>query len=341
MKHLPFCCAPVTKAFTLCLLLVSTSVFHTAHAETEEMYWQREVAQKYPAAAVSDSTFNKRFLEDYARRKKLDPDFFNNPKWPMHLANDVAAKLPASEHGRPVFVPEPPEKPSFLVSVFTAVLGTPLGLGLTLCSLFVVPISLWVVVRRKRLKRLLAESNTYMEQARKDQALPTVPSNLMLKSESAFYSAEVDLYETVTVSQYEDDSVKYDLFKRWDVKVKHRRARLVHKQQLTRIDSGTLTITDQRFIFDGRDTDRKFELSEIISVDATLDGLEVSSKTQEQNMILKADNPFLLAEIIRCCAHADTLDEAGEEDVESEEVLEEEEETPAVKRRARRTKRLS
>jgi hypothetical protein len=329
MKHLPFFYhLPVMKAWTLGLLMISMVLLHAARANLTEEEWQTRVAWKYPAAAVLDSTFNKSFIQEYNERKASDPEFFKNPKWPMHIADKVAAKLPSAEHGRVTYVPKPPEKPSFLVSVFTTVLGTPLGIGIFICSLFVVPISLWIVIREMRLKRLLAESDAYMEQARKAQALPTVPSNLMRTSESVYYCDQVDLYETVTVSHYEDDSVRYGLSKKWDVNVKHRRARLVKKQELAHIDTGTLTITGLRFIFDGLNTDRKFLLSEIISVEPTLDGLEVSSQTQEQNLILKADNPFLLAEIIRCCAYADMVEAADEEDeevIEDEEVSEDEE----------------
>ena len=53
-------------------------------------HWQALAIQKYPALAKQDSELNKRFVEIVAERRKTTPSFFQNPKWPILLADELS-----------------------------------------------------------------------------------------------------------------------------------------------------------------------------------------------------------------------------------------------------------
>lgn len=50
----------------------------------------------YPALAVPNSAFNKKFVELYNAKKQSDPAFLASAEWPMQLAQDTANALGAA-----------------------------------------------------------------------------------------------------------------------------------------------------------------------------------------------------------------------------------------------------
>jgi hypothetical protein len=67
----------------------------TAFGQVSDKEWQAKAVAKYPSLGVRGSELNKRFLIAYAERRKADPAFFANPKWPILLADQCARNLPA------------------------------------------------------------------------------------------------------------------------------------------------------------------------------------------------------------------------------------------------------
>jgi len=72
-------------AVLICLVLIGA----TARGED----WQRKAVQMYPQLGVLGSPLNKQFWAAYQDRQKADPAFFNDPKWPVHLARHCAEQL--------------------------------------------------------------------------------------------------------------------------------------------------------------------------------------------------------------------------------------------------------
>ena len=58
--------------------------------QTSDKEWQAKAVAKYPALGVQGSELNKRFLDAYTKRK-TDPNFLSNPRWPLILADELAA----------------------------------------------------------------------------------------------------------------------------------------------------------------------------------------------------------------------------------------------------------
>jgi hypothetical protein len=64
-------------------------------------------------------------------------------------------------------------------------------------------------------------------------------------------------------------------------------------QEWTKIDVGSLTITNKRLLFDGAKEDRTVPLTKIISVHNTLTGVEVSVEGCQKAMVFDAANPLI------------------------------------------------
>jgi hypothetical protein len=74
-------------------IVLSISAF--AQATVQE--WQAKAVEKYPELGVAGSPFNKRFLDAYRERQKADANFLKNPRWPLFLADEIAAQM----HSKP------------------------------------------------------------------------------------------------------------------------------------------------------------------------------------------------------------------------------------------------
>lgn len=70
-----------------------------AAANTERLRNERDSQQSamrlYPDLAVLDSPLNKLFRETYTRYKEVRPEYFNDPRWPIKLAQQTARQLNA------------------------------------------------------------------------------------------------------------------------------------------------------------------------------------------------------------------------------------------------------
>jgi len=58
--------------------------------------WQRKALELYPQLGVADSAFNKKFHQLRRQQELGNPDYFNNPQWPVWLARECAAQLAAA-----------------------------------------------------------------------------------------------------------------------------------------------------------------------------------------------------------------------------------------------------
>jgi hypothetical protein len=139
--------------------------------------------------------------------------------------------------------------------------------------------------------RMYADARAFAAAVQQKRVLPVVATNVILKpGEVAFYSAPSTLYETREVRHYQTDRAG---------------ARSLGSQQWRQIDTGTLTITNKRLIFDGLANDRTVPLSKILSVHTDLMAIAVSVEGRRKGMVLDAANPLILAFILRLCCQVD------------------------------------
>jgi hypothetical protein len=173
----------------------------------------------------------------------------------------------------------------------------------------VVALVIWVAVakakrQRERRARIFAEARAFMADVEKSRILPTVGSNVLLKSgENAFYSAPSALYETKAVRHYQAGHSGFRVAK--GVYVGTTSGRSTSTQEWSRIDTGRLTVTNKRLIFDGGSQERTVQLSKIVSVEQSPTGIEVSVEGRQKRMVFEAANPLILASIIHICCQAE------------------------------------
>jgi len=159
-------------------------------------------------------------------------------------------------------------------------------------------------------EKLTNELHDYTEAAKKANKLPTVSTDVFLKAgESAFYDCPSSLYETRAVRQYQAGHVGFRVAK--GVWVGGTQGQSVSNQEWSKIDDGTLTITNIRVIFNGTQGSRNIVLNKIISVQSFLDGLEVAVENRQKNLMLTAPNPYIAAGIIRVLHERGGLGEAA------------------------------
>jgi hypothetical protein len=314
------------------LFLIATSFFHPASAQTTEKEWQSKAVLKYPALGIEGSELNKRFLEAYTQRRKAQPSFFLDPRWPVILADELnVPRLSASTPVPSTSSPRPPEAPTPKPQVNLS--SSPTGSApsesrrsaqspiIRITPRFAIAASAGGVIgliilvsavkaarRRRRKANMYAEARRYVEAAQISHALPTVRTSVILKpGEFAFYSAYSVLFETRAVRHYQAGHTGFRLAK--GVYIGGSRGRSTSSQEWSKIDSGILTVTNERLIFDGGGADHSVVLSKILSADSSLNGVEISVEGRGKSMIFTADNSLVLATIIRiCCQASDPLD---------------------------------
>jgi hypothetical protein len=152
-------------------------------------------------------------------------------------------------------------------------------------------------------ERLLIQARNFAADVQKDRALRTVATNIILKpGEAAFYSKPSTLFETRAIRHYQAGHVGFRVAR--GVWVGGTSGRSTSTQEWDKIDTGTLTITNRRLIFDGRQQDRTVPLDKIVSVNCAVTWIEVSVEGRQKSMILAVDNPMIAAAIIQLCRQA-------------------------------------
>lgn len=74
-------------------IVVLTVAFVVSAAPAED--WQKKAVEMYPQLGVPDSAFSKKFQQMRRQRELGNPDYFNNPQWPVLLGGECAEQLAA------------------------------------------------------------------------------------------------------------------------------------------------------------------------------------------------------------------------------------------------------
>ncbi len=152
--------------------------------------------------------------------------------------------------------------------------------------------------RDQEWKRVCADSDAFFDLLDESGSLPTASTNILLQQgEKAFYSEASSLYETRAVRHYQSGMVGFRVAK--DVWVGGSRGRSVSNQELTKLDLGTLTVTSKRIIFRGGRETRTIPIDRVVSVDSLRDAVDVGVSNRQKSMTFGAENPLILASIIR------------------------------------------
>lgn len=279
---------------TICALLL-LMLCAEAFAQTSDKEWQAKTVQKYPELGIQGSDFNKQFVAEYNRRRNTIPAFFANPKWPLILADELAAKPPLRQSS------ETPS-PSALLSSAWKTSSPEVRLIVFLATVAIASVICLSAAQRFRRwlhwRRICADSDNYFAVMNESVGLPTMPTNVLLqRNELAFYCAPSSLYETRAVRYIHSGFVGFRVAR--GVWVGGSQSRSVSHQEWTKIDSGTLTVTNQRLVFNGEREVRTIPLKRIVSVNSMRDSVDLAIEDRQKSVVFEAANPLILASIIR------------------------------------------
>ncbi|MEP6670978.1 MAG: hypothetical protein ABJF10_17595 [Chthoniobacter sp.] len=291
------------KTVILAFLVLVWSV--SAFAQGTDQQWQAKAIEKYPALAVKDSDFNKRFIAEYNKRHSANAPLLKDPRWPLLLADELAAiPAPASKSVRaPAPTPGAKASENALSGWWTDLSDDGRFFFQLLGFLFgvvVIAIVLENIARRWRWRRMRADCGKYLALAQESGDLPIVATNVLLpRGEIPFYCAASALFETRTVVHHRPGYIWHatsHLYLSFP-------GRSYGRDRMTKIDTGTLTVTNRRLIYDGTGNDRVIQIDEIIAVKCGRDAVEISVENRDRSMIFAAANPLILHGIIRYVAY--------------------------------------
>lgn len=158
------------------------------------------------------------------------------------------------------------------------------------------------VPRRIAWARMKSKANAFFKQVDKHGKLPVVSTTLLLRSgECAVYFKSSELFETRSVRTYQSGFAGVRLAK--GIYVGQSRGRSFSRQELAKIDRGTLTVTSKRIVFEGSDGARAIPLGKILSASPWKDSVEVLSEGRQKAVVFSAENPIILATIIQLCCN--------------------------------------
>jgi hypothetical protein len=166
--------------------------------------------------------------------------------------------------------------------------------------------------QRDRRALLFAQARAFAASVQQKRALPIVAANIILKpGEVAFYSTPSTLYETRAVRHYQAAHSGFRVAK--GVWVGATSGRSTNTQEWTKIDSGWLTITNKRLVFDGTREGRAVPLSKVVSAHNSTTAIEIAVEGRQKAMVFDAPNPLIASLIIRlCCQESDPLNLSGD-----------------------------
>jgi hypothetical protein len=165
---------------------------------------------------------------------------------------------------------------------------------------FAVGVLMWIFWRHQeearadRLAAVHAEAEEFVERARR--GLTPINTRLILKkNEHAFLEEESTLFETRAYRVYGGGGTRIKgIYIGGGASESH--------QRLKEIDRGTLTLTNQRLVFDGSHENRNLQLSQVMSVSPWRDAIEVSTQRRAKSQVYSVANPLIWSAMVEAIA---------------------------------------
>ncbi len=148
-----------------------------------------------------------------------------------------------------------------------------------------------------------AKVQDFLNKVRTERGLaPIACSNILKAGENAYFSEEAELFETQAVREHRSFRTGFRIAK--GVYVGNSFGRSKSRQEWTKLDTGILTITNERLIYGGSQA-RTVPLTKIVSVEGNHDAVAVSVEGRAKTMVFKTPNNAILSMILRICCAVD------------------------------------
>lgn len=154
------------------------------------------------------------------------------------------------------------------------------------------------ITRRMRKSAQIDRAKKFLAAVKQRRGLSPISTSLYLrKGEQAFMEAACTLNETRAERQFQSGGIGFRVAK--GVYIGGRRGRSVSIPKMTHIDTGCLTVTSKRLVFNGRMENRVIPLSKIISVNNFTNAIEIAIEGRQKSMYFTVPDPLIWATVIR------------------------------------------
>lgn len=151
-------------------------------------------------------------------------------------------------------------------------------------------------LKKQKHQQMILDAENYVNEVKDKKALPVIKSSIFLeKDENAFLEELTELKETRAIRKYSGGmrGVGFRVAKGVYIGAGGRSGTSESHQEWRTIDRGNLIITNKRLVFNGNKENRTVPLKKIISVDVTLDLIEVAVEARNKTMIFSVKNGYI------------------------------------------------
>jgi hypothetical protein len=179
------------------------------------------------------------------------------------------------------------------------VLGGMITASLTWIIFCIGGILYWYTYQSERkLKKQVAvetlkdKAREFVEEVKKNKKLQQIRTSAFLeRGEHAFLEEDSALFETRAVRESTGAGVGFRVMK--GVSVGGYKSRSESHQEMRALDTGVITITNQKLIFRGMKENRVIPLSSIVGMKVYSDAIEIASTGRQKGSSFSVSNPYM------------------------------------------------
>lgn len=146
--------------------------------------------------------------------------------------------------------------------------------------------------KKKVREALIADARSFLGTVERRGGFETIATNVAMKSgESAFLMEQTVLSEARTVTKRSSTGMGLRMMK--GVYIGGSSGESRGQAELQKIDAGILVFTNKRIIFDGRIENRVLPIDKIISINPSLNSIEISTENKQKSSFFTVKNPFI------------------------------------------------
>ncbi len=157
----------------------------------------------------------------------------------------------------------------------------------------VIGIVIYVRKRKKQKKELLiSEANALADRIKKDKVIPEISTGVFLDNgERAHLEESVQMLETRAIRKSSGGFGGIRIMK--GITVGRYSGTSESHQEWRTIDSGKLTLTNKRIIFDGQKGNKVILISKIMSIDTALNTIQLSMEDRAKDVAYQVSNGYV------------------------------------------------
>ena len=152
-------------------------------------------------------------------------------------------------------------------------------------------------IKKQNRSQTIAEASSYANKIKADKKIPVIQTNIFLENrESAYLEESVQMLETRAVRKSRGGFGGLRIAR--GITVGRYSGTSESHQEWRAIDSGKLTITNKRIVFDGQDGNKIIPISKIISVVTRDKDIQLSIADKAKDVCFSVGNGYIWSLVI-------------------------------------------